>query len=406
MGDRGSLPPASNPSPERVASGAIWRELADCIRRLGDIVLDPRAPATAHHRAEGLRYLTRFLAAGITVCVAHDDADTPEFGRMVENRMSWGMDNPDCLYVYSRIRGDATYRLLGNRGTACHIEFQVNTGHFGDGNFTGWKAIAAMSGDELVTAADGGFELGLGGKPQGDNWIPLAPDASFILVRQYFNDWERERPAALEIERIGATLPPPRYPPERLASQLDLLMTWLDAGARCWADLGAGIASAEPGPITPFLPPDDAAGLKGQAYGMGSYRCAPEEAVVLEVTPPPCRLWSLSLADWYWQSMEFAARQTSINGSQAAIDDDGAVRAVIAHVDPEVPNWLDACGFERGTVAVRYLLPESVPTVAYRTVPLAALREHLPSGTPRVTAAERSEQLARRARAVARRYRR
>lgn len=394
------------PATDRVLSGAIWQELTQRIERLADVVMREGTPADAHHRAEGFRYLTRFLAAGIAVCVAHDDTDAPSLGRMVENRMSWGMDNPDCLYTYTRVAGDGVYRLSGNRGSARAIEFQVNTGHFGDGNFAGWKAVSVMGGDELVHAPDGGFEITLGGERSADNWLALGSEASFLLIRQYFGDWEAEQPAHLAVERLDAPLPSPAYGPSRLAEQLDLLMTWLETGARCWADLGASIASGEPGPITPFLPPDDAAGLKGQAYGMGAYRCAPDEAVILEVTPPPCRLWSVSLSDWFWQSMEFATRQSSLNDAQATLDADGTCRLVIAHDDPGIPNWLDACGFERGTVAVRYLLPASVPTVAYRTVPLASVRAELPAHTPEVDAAARAGILARRSRAVAGRYRR
>ena len=59
--------------------------------------------------------------------------------------MTWGLDNPDCLYGYTRIRGDARYRITGTRGSARHLEFQVNTGHQSDGDIGGWKAVSALS---------------------------------------------------------------------------------------------------------------------------------------------------------------------------------------------------------------------------------------------------------------------
>ena len=63
---------------------------------LATLVYDPDAARTIRSTPpKGLRYLLRFLAAGITVCVEHDDTETPEFGRMIENRVSWGLDNPD-----------------------------------------------------------------------------------------------------------------------------------------------------------------------------------------------------------------------------------------------------------------------------------------------------------------------
>jgi len=388
-------------------SAALWAELSDRIRGMYDVVM-ANVPVNENPQlaAEGLRYLTRFLAAGIAVSVAHDDTLDPELGRMTENRMSWGMDNPDCLYTYCRVAGDGIYRISGNRGSACNIEFQVNTGHFGDGNFSGWEAIGAVNGDDLETGPDGAFELVLGGAAKPTNHIALDERASFLLVRQYFNDWEVERPADLFIERTDVVLPPPPITQDDVQRHFATLGTWIETGAKCWADLGTAIGTSEPGPITPFVPPASASGLKGQAYGMGAFRCAPDEAVVLALTPPPCRMWSVSLADVFWQSLEIATRQTSLNGTQAVVDEDGVARVVLSHRDPGVWNWLDAGGHERGTIAVRYLMAESIPTMSYETIPFDALDAHLPASIARCSPVERDRALRRRARQIAARYRR
>jgi hypothetical protein len=79
---------------------------------------------------------------------------------------------------------------------------------------------------------------------------------------------------------------------------------------------------------------------------------------------------------------------------------------VITHEDPGVPNWLDPGGHIQGTIAARFLLAEAPPTVEVETVKHAELRSYLPTGTPHVSPAARDEQLARRHRAVLRRYRR
>ena len=80
--------------------------------------------------------------------------------------------------------------------------------------------------------------------------------------------------------------------------------------------------------------------------------------MILELTPPPCRLWGLSLCDRYWQSIDFAARQSSLNSCQATLTDDGRFVGVISHDDPGVANWLDPAGHTEGTFAVRYLFGE------------------------------------------------
>jgi hypothetical protein len=399
----------TDPEIARVMDLSIWDDVTRRIGGLADLVRDERLVASPHQRAEGLRDLTRFLAAGLTVCVAFDDPDYPELGRMVENRMSWGLDNPDCLYSYTRLRGDRSYRISGDPGTACHLELQVNTGHFGDGDFAGWQAVSARTRDDLQRADDGTISILLAPdahRGRDGDWMALDDRASFLLMRQYFDDWESERPADLVIEPLDAPYPPPLLRTDQIAEHLDTLMTWLETGARCWADLGTGLANGEPGLVVPFLPPDDAAGLKGQAYGMGPFRCAPDEAVVLELEPPDCRMWSLSLSNGFWESLEAGARQSSLNGSQATVDPDGRVRIVISQDDPGVANWLDPCGWERGTLAVRYLKPDQVPAVEYQTIPRNALDDHLPDGTAGVSPAERHVVLERRRRALTRRYRR
>lgn len=98
----------------RVLSGAIWDDLVTRIAGLRDLVWGNDVPDDPVVRAEGARYLLRFLAAGIRVCMELDDTEHPELGANIENRMSWGLDNPDCNYSYCRLRGDAT--RLGARG--------------------------------------------------------------------------------------------------------------------------------------------------------------------------------------------------------------------------------------------------------------------------------------------------
>lgn len=141
----------------RVLSGAIWRELLEKLADLETVVLGEGVPDAPQDRAEGWRYLLRFLGAGIRVTLPSGDPDYPEFGRMIENGLSWGLDNPDCNYSWARIRGDAEYRIRGNRGSACHLEFQVNTGHFGDGNVGGWRTVSSIHGRELRSDAEGNF---------------------------------------------------------------------------------------------------------------------------------------------------------------------------------------------------------------------------------------------------------
>ncbi len=404
----GAARPEHRPEPVEGPVEGAWDDLLATLSRARRLALGDEVPDSPRDRAEGFRYLLRLLASGIVTCVEHADPDCPEFGRMVDHTMKWGLDCADCLYLYATVRGDAEYRIWGNRGGANHIDIQVNYGHFASGSIAEWGTISSMNGLELRTEADGSFELTLSAGERPGNWLRLAPNAEFVLVRQYFNDWERERPAELYIERVGATYPAPPPRPEQIAARLARLRDWIEKSGALWETMSKAALSMPPNSLVVHLPQDSdqRAGMRGQAYGLGNFRCAPDEAVIVEFTPPVCHHWCVGLANWYWESLDFATRQTSLNGAQAALDADGAFRAVIAHQDPGVPNWLDTTGHTRGTLTARFLLAQAPPEVTFRVVKLADLRSALPAGTPRIEAAARAGTLERRRHAVLRRYRR
>ena len=54
-------------------------------------------------------------------------------------------------------------------------------------------------------------------------------------------------------------------------------------------------------------------------------------------------------------------RQSSRNGAQLTLGDDGSYRIVISEKDPGVGDWLDTGGHAQGTIFWRFLLPEEDP---------------------------------------------
>jgi hypothetical protein len=391
----------------RASLDAEWDALCEALREARLRVGAEGAPDAPRDRAEGYRYLTRFLAAGIANCVAHADPDHPVFGRMIEYTMPWGLDSPDTLYLQAAVRGGTRYRIWGNRGSAHHIDLQVNFGHFAQGEIASWGTIDSIDGFDLAAAPDGSFELTLGEQPGSGNHLRLAPNAEFVLVRQYFADWERELPADLWIEREGAEWPIPPPGEAELAARLARLREWISKGGALWDRMSRGLLSMAPNTLLVHRTADagERAGMRGQAYGMGNFHCEPDQAVIVEFRPPRCHHWSLSLANFWWEAVEYASRQSSLNQCQVHLDADGCLRAVIAQEDPGVPNWLDPAGNRRGTLAARFLRADAAPTPALRAVPLARLRDELPPETPRVAPEARAEALARRRRAVLRRFR-
>ncbi len=156
-----------------------------------------------------------------------------------------------------------------------------------------------------------------------------------------------------------------------------------------------------------FLPPLDGTAMGAAAENrpvIGSWTLGPEEALLVEVTPPEGLYWSISLGNAWWETIDYGAHQSSLNGHQAIVDDDGTLRAVIAHDDPGVPNWLDTAGHSAGPVILRCVRTESAPVPTTRVIPFAEVHAALPAGTRRVTSEERERVIAARRLAVSKRF--
>ena len=67
---------------------------------------------------------------------------------------------------------------------------------------------------------------------------------------------------------------------------------------------------------------------------IGSWQLDGDEALILEVAPPEGLYWSFSLGNPWWETIDYARHQSSLNGHQSAIDDDGLVRAVVGSPRP------------------------------------------------------------------------
>jgi hypothetical protein len=120
----------------------------------------------------------------------------------------------------------------------------------------------------------------------------------------------------------------------------------------------------------------------------------PEDALILETTLPATRrYWNVQLNDELFNAVDYVYRQSSLNGHQARVDADGKFRAVISMQDPGVHNWLDPGETRLGMLIGRWLGCDSSPLPTLTKVPYSDLHQHLPAGTPRITAEERAGQL-------------
>jgi hypothetical protein len=388
-----------------LASGRALEQLIEGLHKADSVIRSAGAPQGLVDQASGYRHMFVLLALGIDEALRHSDPYDPHFGPAnVDNILKWGMDCPDAAYTGAAIRGDATYRVTANRQTVRYLGFQV---------MSGIESTANIVADELPLDPDGSFELLLSREePEylgNATWLPIADSTSSLVVRQFFYDWANERPADLHIECVGGR--PARTEQSVLsaagiANQLAALGEFVDASYRFWQEIEDGGRAQglnifrEPAALT-------AMGAAAENVSVwGSWQVDTDEALLVEVEPPEALYWSVSIGNHWWETIDYANHQSSLNGFQAVTDDDRVFRAVVSSRDPGITNWLDNAGHGQGPMIFRWLRADSHPVPRTRVIAFDSIDENLPSTTRRITPEERLEVIAARRAGVRRRFRR
>ena len=388
---------AGDATGQDLASGEAWSHLLDTLKRAGDVVLSDSVPHEPVDMASGFRHLLVLLGVGIDELLRRGLDRVPAVKPSgMDAAYKWGMECPDCIYVGSALKGGMTYRLWGNRGSARYVGLQVMSG-------MGSTSNALI--DEFELGPDGEFEIILSAEPHEGNWLALDEGATMLVVRHFFYDWEHEVPVTMAIEPLtGAPVVgdgAPADPTAAMARQVIALGDFLEE------NLAFFLNFSNPEAPNSFLPPLDGTAMGAAAENrpvIGSWKLAADEALIIEVTPPEGVYWSYSLGNAWWETIDYGNHQSSLNGHQAVVDEDGKVRVVVAHHDPGVANWLDTAGHSEGPIILRCVRTDTAPVPTTRVVPFGRLAEELPSGTRRVSPSERAAVIDIRRKAVSRRF--
>jgi hypothetical protein len=108
-------------------------------------------------------------------------------------------------------------------------------------------------------------------------------------------------------------------------------------------------------------------------YYHSYWQLAPEEALVIEVTPPECESWNFQLDNHWMESLDYRYHRIHVNKHTARYRDDGSVRIVVAHRDPGTDNWVETAGHAQGTMCFRWIRADRHPQPTTRVVPCSEL---------------------------------
>ena len=365
-----------------------------------DSVLDKLAdPADPQARAEAHRLLFAALATGSQTAFAN--ADQPDFVPSVSNVLNTVGGNPDFIYGAARIDGGGVYRLSGQRGDGVFIFIDLVAGGLGPMEQLG-PSVGMIDLDACTLGPDGAFDILVGGeRPDGHagDWFPLDPRAVTIGLRHAYYDWGVGDELRIAIERVDRPVGSTPLPAAEIVHRLDRLSAFVERYAGF--ALGYGQRQRAQGFVNK-LEYDDWAGrggVAGQHYYQGIFRLEPGQAMIIDTAmPDQVRYWNVQLNDPLWNTIDWINHQSSLNGGQAVLDNDGRFRAVIAIDDPGLPNWLDPAGRLEGALMLRWTGASSGPEPVVKIVSAADVRAHVPPDTPVVTPEQRDEVLRRRRR--------
>ncbi|MFO0552978.1 MAG: hypothetical protein U0271_31615 [Polyangiaceae bacterium] len=356
-------------SAERLIRGDTWNDFCDRLRDAGNAIL--RGPDDPLVRAEGFRYVSRLVRAGLEVFVEHADPLAPELRRVVHETVKMGADNPDNHYLYATVSGEHRYRITGVRGGVHYLAFGAHSGHYGQGR--GMPPVGHLDAKDIPVGADGTFTIELA-TPEarvGDAsaFLPLAPGITSIIVRQT-RLLPTEELAALRIERLGGeNLRPAPVDPATLDDALGQTGMLVAGATLLFASWTEGFRAHEN-----RLPRFDQAlsnamgGVPDIAYYHSFYNLRADEALVVEFTPPPCSSWNFQLNDYWMESLDYRHFTIHTNSGRAVPRADGSYQIVVAHRIPTSPflqgepiNWLETAGHAMGTMCFRWVRPEGEP---------------------------------------------
>lgn len=354
----------------RIVTGEAWDEFCDTLKAAGAALKFPGAPQDPFTQAEGYRYLSRLVRAGLEGFLEDADPRVPVLKRVVHETVKMGSDNPDNYYQSAAVSGAYEYRIRGNRGTVSYLAFGTQAGHYGQGGGlppTGFLEASALSID-----ANGDFDVAVCTQRRPGNWLPMKPETGLLIVRQTFLDRATEKLAALRIERVdGPGEPTPLTP------------TLVDDGLRNASTLAAGASllfakwARDFQKHTNELPRFDqeasnrAGGDPNIAYYHSHWSLLADEALVIDVVPPRCQHWNFQLNNYWMESLDYRYFTVQLNKHTAILATDGSVRIVVAHRDPGTANWIHTVGHDSGTMCFRWVRAEACPTPRTRVVKCA-----------------------------------
>ena len=338
---------------QRIVTGKTWEDFCDQLKLAGAVLHQPGTPSDAFQQAEGIRYLTRLTRAGLEAFVEYNDPAFPVLRRMVHETVKMGADNPDNHYYNAQISSKFKYRITGKRNSVDYIGFFTQNGNYATTG--GLSPCGVLEGEELEMDEHGNFEIILSLEREGRNWLKMEEDTSLVMVRQTFLDKQKETAAEFKIENLDGRNAPAPITSAQVDEGLKTASMFVAGASLLFARWAKGFQKHTN--ALPLFDPETSNAAGGDAsikYHHSHWKLDDDEALLIEASPPSCDNWNFQLNNYWMESLDYRYHKVCINKANAEYDGEGIIKIVIAHKDPGLPNWIDTCHHNEGTMCWRW----------------------------------------------------
>ena len=324
---------------------AWWSHFVGSLYRAGELVEEYTEELPELDRLEGYRLVTRMTALGFDRLMETANPAAPQFFRLQSATRKFAGDAPDQLYHAANLSGDYSYRITGQlRNEAVSTLLLEASVYGGDMSFEGEstrRLISHIDESELVTDAEGRFEIILSKNRQGENWLKLEDDAKNVLVRRYYKEPQLHDLLPLTIGRLDGEVDTAPLRREQLVKGLLGAAAFAEETTRYWhtwvketrESLGVNnmVSLQDEGDL---LTP---AGIK---YTQGAWQLEPDQALKITFMPPDVPYWSFVPMNMWMESFDWQVARVTSNKFMATPNADGTITLVLSEQDPQHANWV------------------------------------------------------------------
>lgn len=367
----------------RLLSGEAWDDFCENLRRTGHMIDQLGDEVDDLDRAEWYRFLTRFLRGGLERYLEAGEPDHPQLREMAW-RHSINFTSPMQDHLYAEFDdGSADYRITGNKGTVPYFVMATwrsdQPADFGARNWAelGQEGLKQFDPAMLQTThflesrnirfdENGDFSVIVSqNRPSGgEDWMQMTPDCVGMLIRLVYETREGIVPATMKIERLDGRRRAATSPADvsrGLAKAVQATLGYAELSRSWWqSNIGQRpntIVFSQEVYLSNGGVNDD------RHHGFGSWRCDPDEALVVRFTPTPCDFWTFQLCNIWQENFDnYADGQGFLYKAGAKTEADGSVLVVLSSEDPGIGgNWLDPCGHSHGGWSFRLIKTRGAP---------------------------------------------